>query len=287
MMRVLKTYLGITRSYAPVLMCLGALIGMLISRGYNLSLWEVVTPLLSLYFLTAASFVFNDIFDLEVDKANNISRPLVTGELSLNTAWVLWVVLTISGISLLVFLVSLEPSLLLMASYALSLLYTVKIKKYGLPGNVVVSLLVSLSLVYGALSVNRSFPVSMSSIVFLVFLLNLAREVIQGIADAPGDSMKGVRSVSVRYGVRAAKILGGALIILKLASAPFIIQLGDAKFFNNQNMLYGYVLIAVGFTYVLYELWASEGVREIRRVLALINLLTIALIALIIASIAV
>lgn len=285
-MRIFKVYFGITRSYAPMLMCVGALIGMLISKGAELTLWEALTPLTSLYFLTSASFVFNDIFDLETDRVNRIDRPLVSGELSVKAAWILWAILTASGLGLLSFLKYREAALLLVFSYGLSLLYTVKIKGYGLLGNILVSLLVSFSLIYGALSVSGSFPLTMFSFVFLAFLLNLAREVIQGISDAPGDALKDVRSVSRRYGVRAAKILGMALVVMMLVSAPVIVKASGAEFFRNQAVIYGYTLITAGFTYVLYRLWRVKQ-DEIRKVLTMINILTVALIALIIISVAV
>lgn len=103
-MRILRVYFGITRSYAPMLMCVGALISMLISKRVELTLWEALTPLTSLYFLTSASFVFNDIFDLETDRVNRIDRPLVSGELNVKAAWILWTILTASGLGLLPYL---------------------------------------------------------------------------------------------------------------------------------------------------------------------------------------
>lgn len=285
--KILKMYIGITRSYAPVLMCSGALVGMLVSKGRDLDPNELLIPLASLYLLSAASFVFNDIFDLEVDRANKIKRPLASGDLSVRSAWNLWASLTTMGFILAAFIQRREAAFLLSSSYVLSLLYTVKIKKHGLLGNIAVSLLVSLSLVYGAISANNSFPLSMVSLVIISLLLNLAREVIQGIADAPGDALRNVRSMSRRYGVKAAKKLGAGLIVLMLVFAPLSIEVGRVKFFRNYSILYGYVLIATGFAYVIYCLWKAESIGEIRRVLALINVLTVTLIALIIASVVV
>lgn len=256
----------------------------MVSKGSELTPWEVLAPLISLYLLTSASFVFNDIFDLETDRVNKIERPLVSGELSHKSAWILWVVLTTSGLGLLLFARYREAVLLLVFSYGLSLLYTVKIKEYGLLGNILVSLLVSLSLIYGALSVSGSFPPAMFSFVFLAFLLNLAREVIQGISDAPGDAIRNVRSVSRIYGVRAAKILGMALLVAMLVSAPLIVKVSGAEFFRNQAVIYGYALITAGFAYTLYKLWRVKQ-DEVRKILTMINILTVILVTLIVISV--
>lgn len=171
-------------------------------------------------------------------------------------------------------------------SYELSLLYTVKIKEYGLLSNILVSFLVSFSPIYGALSVSESFPLTMFSFVFLAFLLNLAREVIQGISDAPGDALKDVRSVSRRYGMRVAKILGMALIVMMLVSAPVIVKAGGAEFFRSQAVIYDYALITAGFAYALYRLWRVKQ-DEVRKVLTMINILTATFITLIIISVVV
>lgn len=278
-------YFRVTRSYAPLLMCFGSLIGMILSMGMVVDVLETLVPLVSLYFLTAASFVFNDIFDIEVDRANRINRPLVTGEMGVRSAWVLWAMLTFFGLTLLVLLKNVWASLLLLGSYVVSLIYTLRIKRYGVLGNAAVSLLVSLSLVYGALSVRGFFSPSMLSLVFLAFLLNLAREVIQGIADVEGDALKDFKSVARKYEVRVAKFLGITLIALMVASAPIIIKVGGSELFKNDAILYGYALVSAGFSVVLYRLWIARGEREVRLVLKAINALTTFLLLLIFISV--
>ncbi|MEM4157246.1 MAG: UbiA family prenyltransferase [Candidatus Methanomethylicaceae archaeon] len=282
-LRPFRVYFEITRSYSPLLMCAGAFLGMIISRGVGLDFWESLIPLASLYFLTSASFVFNDIFDLETDKVNGINRPLSAGELSFKSAWVLWALLEISGLGLLTYINHRGAALLLIFSYGLSLLYTLKIKEYGLLGNVLVSLFVSLSIIYGALSIDGKFPLPLLSLVYLAFLLNLAREVIQGIADAPGDAVKNVRSFSRIYGAKRAKIFGITLFSLMLISAPLVINASGSNLFRNHALIYGYIFNVAGFSYALYKLYLSSE-KDVRRVLKIINLLTASLIALLLIS---
>lgn len=282
MKETFQTYLKITRGYAPLGMCLGALIGALVSGPVKSDLPNVLASLSSLYFLTAASFVFNDIFDLEVDRLNAIQRPLATGELSVRSAWKLWGLLTLLGFFPML-LMNLRSILLLLGFYALSLLYTAYLKKTGFLGNVAVALMIALTPYYGSLSVTNSPLGAVKAISVLAFLVALGREVLQGIADMEGDRKRNVKSLALLWGVKKAKIVGIASILLMVALAPPLMSAAGTEPFSD-SLLYGYIVLVPGFVIACAAVWKAGEREELRRWLQLLNVLILLLLALLVFS---
>ncbi len=135
---------------------------------------------LSVFFLTAAGNVVNDIFDAEMDAEEKPWRPIPSGLLSKKSALSLAVALFSVAIYL-AFLLS--PSLFALSLLASLLLvvYPWKLKEYKLAGNLVVSLLVALVFVYGALPAGLSFPIFV--LASSAFLANLSREIVKDLED--------------------------------------------------------------------------------------------------------
>jgi len=99
----IKKYWSFTRPFTLVPPLLGIISGAVCAFGsihnpdpgrqVTLSLLlTVAVGSLCASFLNAASNVINQIYDLEIDRRNKPSRPLVTGAISLGAAWVFcWV----------------------------------------------------------------------------------------------------------------------------------------------------------------------------------------------------
>lgn len=184
---------------------------------------------LAVLFFTGAGNAMNDIKDAEIDAIAHPQRPLPSGALTDKEAqgfttllWTASVVAHIGG------LLSVEPSvetyLPTVLIYLLAVILMVTYdhgpatKNKGLAGNVVISLLVGAVVLYGASSVGGFSAALVWWIFGVVFLTNLAREMVKDCMDMEAD--EGSRNtLPMKYGkekVRMAAyvVLMGALVCL-------------------------------------------------------------------------
>ena len=192
--------------------------------------------------LLAASNALNDYWDREIDAINEPGRPIPSGIVRPGEALVLSAVLTVLGLAL-AWLTG--PKCFITAILAASIAdsYVTLGKKTGLPGNAMVSLCVAIPFIYGSLITAGGVEPLVAVFATMAFLANLGREVNKGIADIPGDSSKGIMTVAVRHGPKAAAILASACYLcavglsalpplFSLVSWPYIplVALADAGF---------------------------------------------------------
>lgn len=184
---------------------------------------------LAVMLFTGAGNAMNDIKDAEIDKTAHPTRPLPSGQLSIQQAsrftsllWTLSVAGHIGG------LLAVEPSVstylptVLIYILAVVLMVTYDhgpaTKNRGLSGNIVISLLVGAVILYGASAVGGFAQPVIWWIFGVVFLTNLAREMVKDCMDMEAD--EGSRqTLPMTYGkekVRMAAyvVIMGALVCL-------------------------------------------------------------------------
>lgn len=189
----------------------------------------VVLHLLAVVLFTGAGNAMNDIKDAEIDKTAHPMRPLPSGQLTVVQAsrftsllWTLSVGAHVGG------LLAVEPSVstylptVLIYILAVVLMVTYDhgpaTKNRGLSGNVVISLLVGAVILYGASAVGGFSQPVIWWIFGVVFLTNLAREMVKDCMDMEADA--GSRqTLPMTYGkekVRMAAyvVIMGALVCL-------------------------------------------------------------------------
>jgi len=171
------------------------------------SLWlKLLFGFFTGFSLLAASNALNDYWDREIDAINEPGRPIPSGLIKPWEALVFSALLTILGLSL-AFLTS--PKCFLMAVLAVSIAdtYVTVGKKTGLLGNAMVSSCVAIPFLYGSLIAAGRITGLVALFASIAFSANLGREVNKGIVDVAGDASRGIRTVAVRWGPRAAAIL--------------------------------------------------------------------------------
>ena len=212
------------------------------------------------FFLTAASMVINDYYDLEIDRINNPKRPLPAGIVSLTEAKFFALLCVVAGL-IAAFSINL-PSLAVAALATLSMLgYNAKLKPTGLLGNGIVSANVAVPFVYGGFAVNSLAP-SLLVFALLAFLSSLGREVTKGIVDVPGDSKRGIRTVAARYGATNAARLAVCLYVAAVSLSVLPIAL------DTVSALYLLFVLAsdAGFLLSSASLVRDSSVSNSRRV---------------------
>ena len=153
-------------------------------------------------FIMSASMVINDIFDYPIDRINNPTRPLITGEVSRIEAIVLSAILFIST-EILSFLY-LPKSLYLILQFAILnvVLYTPILKRIPLIKNLACSGMIAFAPIFTGLSViNANANIELLIILArLVFFGSLQIELLLDICDREGDKINRIRTIPVLFG---------------------------------------------------------------------------------------
>ena len=201
----------------------------LMDAGEPFPVVAVALHTLAVVLFTGAGNAMNDIKDAEIDKTAHPMRPIPSGQLSIQQAsrftsllWTLSVAGHIGG------LLAVEPSVstylptVLIYILAVVLMVTYDhgpaTKNRGLSGNIVISLLVGAVILYGASAVGGFAQPVIWWIFGVVFLTNLAREMVKDCMDMEAD--EGSRqTLPMSYGkekVRMAAyvVIMGALVCL-------------------------------------------------------------------------
>jgi len=184
---------------------------------------------LAVVLFTGAGNAMNDIKDAEIDKTAHPMRPIPSGQLSIQQAsrftsllWVLSVAGHVGGLLAVEAEVSTYLPTILIYIVAVVLMVTYDhgpaTKNRGLSGNIVISLLVGAVILYGASGVGGFAQPVIWWIFGVVFLTNLAREMVKDCMDMEAD--EGSRqTLPMTYGkekVRMAAyvVIMGALVCL-------------------------------------------------------------------------
>jgi len=158
--------------------------------------------LFTVVLVMGAGNVINDYFDREIDLINRPGKVIVGQVLSMKLTLGIYLGLNILAILLC-------ASWLIMC-YVLSamfmlLLYSYKLKKLPLVGNLVVSLLTFLSIYLVSFFFDVDYPVLIFA--FLGACIQFLREIIKDLEDIRGDKEGGCRTFPVLFGVPNTKLL--------------------------------------------------------------------------------
>lgn len=165
--------------------------------------------------LFAASMALNDACDAAEDAINKPNRPIPSGRVSRTEALVLASVLFALGIflsGLILPRLGAAAAVVVLASFV----YSLRLKRIPLAGNVLVALVTAYPLACWWLA----FP-SLSGlhlgVVLGVFLFRLGAEIVKTSEDFEGDRACGIRTVATAWSAGFANRLGATLLGLPLA----------------------------------------------------------------------
>ena len=219
------SYLKIIRPLNGVMSAIAVYIAALISGAITLSAlfaMPVLFAMLVVFLISGFGMIVNDIYDIEIDKINKPNRPLPSGKISMRNAKIYSIVLFLLGI-VLAYLINIYAIGIALLASLLLYIYATKLKKTLLIGNIIVSILVGLTFIYGGVINMNVFPVLILAI--LSFLSNMGREIYKTCEDILGDKKAKANTIALKYGVIRAKSVGSLFIILAVAMSiiPFIL----------------------------------------------------------------
>ncbi|MEM5798064.1 MAG: UbiA family prenyltransferase [Candidatus Aenigmatarchaeota archaeon] len=174
-------YIEITRPVNCLMASIAVLIGGLLVEGIN---QQLLLAALIAFLITAGGNTLNDYIDIEADRVNRPKRPIPSGRIKEEVALIFSFLLFILGISLSTFI---NPPVLAIAALnsVLLVLYSTKLKRKLLLGNLIIGWLVGSTFIFGgAVFSNILLP---GFLAMLAGLTTLTREIIKGFEDIEGD----------------------------------------------------------------------------------------------------
>ncbi len=193
--------------------------------------------------LVAGFYVVNDIDDRETDRVNRPERPIPSGAITVGVA---------RGLAAFLFALAAGAeiaaggeALAWIATWAALLtLYELRVKRYGLAANLLVSGVASSALLFGAAAGGDAAAGAVPAL--FAFLLHLGREVLKDLADMPGDRAAGRSTFPIRCGARRALLVAGAAVavLVLLSPVPFFAGLYDKVYLAVTILFVDAVLVA-------------------------------------------
>ena len=197
--------------------------------------------------IAAGANTINDYFDLEIDRINKPKRPLVAGKLSSSQALIIALFEFAVGsllalfIGFLAFIIAFSISLLLF-------LYSYRLKRLPLIGNLAVSFSTGMAFIYGGIAVHRVVETLIPAI--FAFFYHFGREIIKDIQDREGDTSEKARTFPIIYGNRLSLILTtlNFALLTVLVFLPFL--------FGWYGIKYILVILFGVYPVIFFSVWS-------------------------------
>lgn len=257
--------------------------------------YQVTTTLSTLAFtllviaticIAAGGYVINDIYDIETDKVNKPSKVIINKHISEKNALNLFIILNVIGVGLGFYLSNgIGKSgyfVIFIIASALLYIYSSYLKQMLLVGNVVVSLVVSLSIllvgIFELLPVindaNRDIQITFFKIILdyavFAFMINLVREIVKDIEDIDGDYKAGMQTLPIVLGREGANRVVFILSLIPIFSVIYYL----ITYLFKQTEVVGYFLLFIiaPLIYVTIKLFSAEQKKQYRQLSIVLKL---------------
>ncbi len=204
-----------------------SIVGYLLCNGKNL--YNMMLLFIAAFLIGAGANTINDYIDREVDKINKPWRPIPSGMIDPIKALYIAILTTATGIIISAFLSPLNGIIAFIASI-LAYLYSIKLKKILLIGNIVIAFLTGLAIIFGSIpsGIESSSKILQLDVIvasLYATLLNLGREFLKGIEDVEGDRKLGIKTLATVFNPYIAykTSLAIYLLLIGLSFIPYFI----------------------------------------------------------------
>ena len=254
---------------------LSILVAASLVQPFHFSL-PVACAILSTMLITGGANVINDFFDLAIDRINRPERILPAGRLRPAAAKNYAIILFACGNFFSIF-INVIAVLIAVSTSFLLLVYSWKLKRLPLSGNLAVSLATALAFIYAAWAAESGLlhmQIARSGVTMqgwragifpavFAFLMHLGREIIKDLEDQAGDRAVQARTLPLAYGLAAAQIAATlALVLLVIATfIPAGLRLYNPNYF--WIILFGVDPIVL---FALYMLWKNPTPPRLRQI---------------------
>ncbi len=258
-----KGILQIFRPELPTAAGICVVLGEIVALGGFPSLWETALGFLCGFFISGSAIVWNDYFDLEVDRVNTPDRPLPAGLLSPTEAIVLAGVTALLGLAA-SYLLGIPAFVLCILFWIIGFLYNWKFKEAGLLGNLMVSSSAGITFILGGMAAGAPWNRIVWCFAWMAFFIDLGEEIAGDAMDMEGDKKRGSRSIALVRGRTFALTVSGSLFVLVVLISFLPILLGWMGAIYMLLILLTDILI-VGFTIRILKSKTPEDGRASMR----------------------
>lgn len=226
--------------------------------------------------LSASAMVLNDYFDIEVDKINDPTRPIPSGQIKPKQALHFGIILIVIGVSMGIGIDTFEW-LEFKSQFGVSIItsiicaimvstYTNYMKRYSIIGNLAVSVGVWMGFLYGDLVFDFHFEALPECMAFAAFMLNFGREVMKGIIDIEGDRANGVRTVATLTGPKWTAIIASSLWFLTVSGSIIPLFVAEASIVYLSSISVSITLALICMIWLL----SSQEIATVRKIKTLV-----------------
>lgn len=208
----------------------------------------------------------NDACDEAADRINRPDRPIPSGQVSARAAVSLAAVLFTLGVGVSAGLGTKAVCVALVAVGGL-VVYDLALKRVPVAGNVAVSGICGMALLYGGVAVNRVEATLVPA--GFAFLFHLGREIVKDIEDVQGDAAVGAESVAVAWGIRPALIMATAVYLTLIALTPIPFW---QDCYNWRYLLLALCPVDAILFYALLSMWRDRSRQNLLRLDGLLKL---------------
>jgi len=191
--------------------------------SWEISLFWVV---LSAFFISAAGYVINDFFDLEIDKINRPDRILPAEQISPRTAYFYSIILFILGLLFAALSKNTNCLILAFVNTILLFYYAKYFKQIMILGNLVVAWAAASTFIFGAFATANLIHGIIPAV--FAFLYTIIREFVKDAEDVEGDKNLGAKTLPVVAGVDS---------VIYASVIPFSIMVGFSIFLNRKMLM--------------------------------------------------
>ncbi|PKO04960.1 MAG: prenyltransferase [Chloroflexi bacterium HGW-Chloroflexi-3] len=221
-----KALLQLIRPELPISAGICVVVGQTIALGRIPAVTDLLLGFGLGLFLSSSAMIFNDLFDLEVDRINTPHKPIPSGKVTPTEAIVFGVVTALIALLIAGWIAPLVLVLSL-ALWILGFLYNWKLKASGLMGNLIVATNVATTFILGGISVGEGSNPLAWIFGAIAFVFDLAEEIAGDAMDMEGDRKRGSRSLAILYGKQSALKISGVLFLVMIVLTLLPVVLGE------------------------------------------------------------
>ncbi|WP_458626035.1 geranylgeranylglycerol-phosphate geranylgeranyltransferase [Winogradskyella sp. PC D3.3] len=236
--------------------------------------------------IAAGGYVINDIYDVETDKINKPNKLIINNYITEKHATTAFIILNIIGVGLGFYLSNgigkPEFFVIFFVTSALLYMYSSFLKQIALVGNIVISIVVSLSvLLVGIMELipvmtehNKAIQSTFLNIIrdyaLFAFMINLIREIVKDIEDIDGDYKAGIQTLPILLGRERSNKIVFILSLIPIFSIIYYV----ITYLYKQQLVVGYFLIAViaPLIYVSIKLFNAESKAQYKHISTVLKL---------------
>jgi len=222
-MRKITGFYRLIRFELPFSAGICVIMGQMLALGKFATLDILFYGFFAVFSISASILVLNDYFDVQTDMINAPHRPIPSGQVSRSEALFFSLAL-LSCAMFFSYLLNQTALLCAIVLLLIGFMYNRFFKKSGLAGNLMVSISVGMTFIYGGLSVGQPFNKMAWFFAVIAALVDLGEEIAADAMDMDGDRLIDSKSLAIRFGAKTALKTSSTvfLCVIILSFLPFL-----------------------------------------------------------------